>query len=254
MVLLRDGGGRGGAARVELTGATIDHMTRAPLATERARILSTHRVRGATETEDGIPLPGRTGVRLPARRGVHHAVARRRDRPRQHREPDPEVYSICYVNGCSDATGRLAAWLENHPHLVLRDGRGPPDRRPELARRVPARHDDPRNRAELADLIGEVIAGCAATASTPSSSTISTPSRDRITASRSTTTSPLLRSTPAFAHESRLAAGQKNAAEHSQRMRDEVGFDFVVSEECARVRRVPPLHAGLRRARVRHRV
>src|SRR5690606_3848532 len=44
----------------------------------------------------------------------------------RHDPPAPGLYNICYVNGFQSQPGEDNFWLDDHPDLVLRDGKGDP--------------------------------------------------------------------------------------------------------------------------------
>lgn len=211
-------------------------MTRATLALAVVAVAALAGCGIPTETEDGIPLP-------PVGQGFDYQLGQAYVTPSgvaliardstEEPDPDPGVYTICYVNGFQTQPGESAAWLADHPHLVLRDDAGRPVADPNWPDEYLLDTTTPENRAELEDLIGEVIAGCARDGfDAVEFDNLDTFARSdgRISIEDNIA---LATAYTRIAHESLLAAGQKNAAEHSERLREEVGFDFVVSEECA---------------------
>ncbi|MGW2513325.1 endo alpha-1,4 polygalactosaminidase [Streptomyces scopuliridis] len=147
-------------------------------------------------------------------------------------DPDPGIYNICYINAYQTQPDSVAWWRKNHPDLLLRDEDG--------ATVIDEDWDEPLldistddRRDRLAGIVGGWIDGCA----------------DRgFDAVEADNLDSYLRSdglldrgeAAAFAglladraHRAGLAIGQKNAAEMTG-VRDEIGFDFAVAEECAR--------------------
>lgn len=209
-------------------------MTRATLALASLAVVALAGCSAPTETEDGIPLP-------PVGQGFDYQLGEAYITPSlvaviardSTEEPDPEVYSICYVNGFQTQPGDSALWLEQHPELVLRDDAGRPVADPNWPDEYLLDTTTPENRAQLADLIGEIIDGCARSGfDAVEFDNLDTYARSdgRITIEDNIA---LAAEYTRIAHELRLAVGQKNSAEDSERLREEVGFDFAVSEECA---------------------
>ncbi|WP_449283261.1 endo alpha-1,4 polygalactosaminidase [Leucobacter sp.] len=143
--------------------------------------------------------------------------------------PDPERYSICYVNGFQTQPGEMHEWPEE---VLLRDADGPvvdPDWPDEalLDTSTEARRD-----AILARVV-PWIEGCAAAGF----DAVEFDNLDTYTRSGGALTREggiaLAEAYVAAAHGAGLAAGQKNAAEDAALLRDRAGFDFAVAEECA---------------------
>ena len=143
-------------------------------------------------------------------------------------EPLEGVYSICYVNGFQTQPGELSDW----PDDLLLQKDGEPFIDPGWPDEVILDTSSAANRDTIVDVIGEWIDGCA-------SDGFQAVEFDNLdTYSRSdgllTIDDNLLLASALVdrAHESGLAAGQKNSLELGDRGRDEAGFDFGVVEEC----------------------
>ena len=153
-------------------------------------------------------------------------VARDRTDP-----PLEGVYSICYINGFQTQPQEVEFWLDEHPELVLRDSEGEPQFDPGWPDEMALDTSSPTSRDALAAIIGEWIRGCA----DDGYQAVEFDNLD----SYSRFEGLALDDNVAFAvllvdtvHELGLDAGQKNSAELGTRGRDEIGFDFVISEEC----------------------
>ncbi|MFD7118550.1 endo alpha-1,4 polygalactosaminidase [Streptomyces sp. NPDC059922] len=147
-------------------------------------------------------------------------------------DPDPGVYNVCYVNAYQTQPDAVAWWRKNHPDLLLRDADGAivvdEDWQEPL---LDISTDDHRDR--LAGIVGGWIDGCAdrgfdaVEADNLDSYLRSDGLLDRAQAAA------FARLLAGRAHRAGLAIGQKNAAEMTG-VRDGIGFDFAVAEECAR--------------------
>lgn len=139
------------------------------------------------------------------------------------------VYGICYVNGFQTQPG--VDWPED---LLVRDGAGgvlvdpgwPDEHLFDLSTST--------TRETVADRLGETIRGCA----TAGYQAVEFDNLDSWTRSQGAFGED---DAVAFAtllveraHRAGLAAAQKNTAELGTRGRDEIGFDFAVTEECDR--------------------
>jgi hypothetical protein len=148
-------------------------------------------------------------------------------------EPAPGLYNICYVNGFQTQPGEGGHWLAEHPDLVLhRDGEPVVD---------PAWPDEylldtstAPKRERIAALLGTVVASCL----TSGFDAVDIDNLDSYARSegalRLDDNLDLAARYAAVAHDLGMAIGQKNGAGVSARARDEVGFDFAVTEDCAR--------------------
>ena len=148
--------------------------------------------------------------------------------------PAAGLYNICYVNGFQVQPGDEPWWMAEHPSLLLRDAGGGLviDRDwDEILIDVTT----PTKRAEVAAVVGDWIAGCAA----DGFDAIEIDNLDSYSRSRGLITEDdgvaQMRLFSDAAHALGLAIAQKNSAEIVGR-RDELATDFVVAEECNRYR------------------
>ncbi|MFD6338677.1 endo alpha-1,4 polygalactosaminidase [Streptomyces sp. NPDC060131] len=147
-------------------------------------------------------------------------------------DPDPGIYNICYINAYQTQPDAVAWWRKNHPDLLLRDADGATVIDEDWAEPLlDISTEDRRDR--LAGIVGGWIDGCAdrgfdaVEADNLDSYLRSDGLLDRAEAAA------FARLLAGRAHGAGLAIGQKNAAEMTG-VRDEIGFDFAVAEECAR--------------------
>lgn len=144
-------------------------------------------------------------------------------------DPEPGLYSVCYVNAFQTQPGELADWPED---LLLRDARGT-IADPDWPDEVLFDTATAEKRDKIVDRIGDWIRGCAS----DGFQAVELDNLDSFVRSRHklsfadnlSVATDLAR----VAHRSGLAVGQKNAAEHARELRDTARFDFAVSEECA---------------------
>jgi hypothetical protein len=143
-------------------------------------------------------------------------------------KPDPDRYSICYVNVFQTQPGTLAWWRKHHPTLLLkRSGRlvidpGWPDE-VILDQRTAAK------RAQIARIAGAWFRGCRKAgfeAIEADNLDAWTRSKGLLTKAQTVSTA---RAVVREAHAAGLAIAQKNAPEVDGRA---LGFDFAVAEEC----------------------
>jgi len=141
------------------------------------------------------------------------------------------AYSICYLNGFQTQPQQADYWLDEHPDLVLRDENGEPQVDENWPDEMALNTSTPQSRAALALILGEWIEGCRTSGyQAVEFDNLDSYSRfDGLTLEHNVTFASLL---VAQAHALGLAAGQKNTTELGNRGRDEIGFDFVISEEC----------------------
>jgi hypothetical protein len=151
---------------------------------------------------------------------------------RDHREPPADgVYSVCYVNAFQTQPEEADLWLREHPDLVLRRDGAPvedPDWPGELVLDV----STAAQRAGVADVVGAWIDDCAeAGYQAVELDNLDTAARfpDLLDEDDVVALASML---VARAHAGGLAVAQKNAPELAARGATEVGFDFVVAEEC----------------------
>lgn len=143
-------------------------------------------------------------------------------------DPAEGLYSICYVNGFQTQPGELESWPEDL--LLQRDGAPvfDPDWPDEAL--LDTSTDDRRQR--VAEVVGPWIQGCADAgfdAVEFDNLDSYTRSADALSLEDNLALAKLLVD---IAHDSGLAAGQKNAAEDAARLHEDAGFDFAVVEEC----------------------
>jgi hypothetical protein len=143
-------------------------------------------------------------------------------------------YAICYVNGFQTQPGEGEHWLDEHPDLLLRDDTGGPLIDPGWPDEYILDTSTDDKRMQIAALLGTVVAGCA----TSGFDAVEIDNLDSYTRSEGALTQEdnidLAARYARVAHDLGLAIAQKNGAGDSQRFRDEVGFDFAVTEECMR--------------------
>jgi len=149
-------------------------------------------------------------------------------------DPAPDAYSICYVNGFQTQPGEGAHWLDEHPELVLRDDSGDPVVDPGWPDEYLLDTSTAGRRERIAAILGTVVASCA----TRGFDAVEIDNLDSWTRSGGALdiegAVDLAARYARVSHSLGLAIAQKNAAEWSGRLRDEVGFDFAVTEECMR--------------------
>ncbi len=166
--------------------------------------------------------------------------------------PAPGLYNICYVNGFQIQPGEGEWWAANHPDVILRGKDGKPVIDPDWDETMLA-PTSPARRAELAGVIGEWIAKCAA----DGFDAVEIDNLDTFTRSHGLITEDdavaQMRLFADAAHAVGLPIAQKNSAEIVGRA-GEMGTDFAVAEECDRYSRVRRLHRRLWRPRAGHRV
>ncbi|MFD7223607.1 endo alpha-1,4 polygalactosaminidase [Streptomyces sp. NPDC056730] len=200
--------GSGAAPRKTEASATTGHPVRPP----RAHDPFDYQLGGAYDPPEGVRTVIRDRTAAP--------------------DPDPGVYNVCYVNAYQTQPDAVAWWRKNHPDLLLRDADGAivvdEDWQEPL---LDISTDDRRDR--LAGIVGGWIDGCAdrgfdaVEADNLDSYLRSDGLLDRAQAAA------FARLLAGRAHRAGLAIGQKNAAEMTG-VRDGIGFDFAVAEECAR--------------------
>jgi hypothetical protein len=167
----------------------------------------------------GYPLPD--GVSVVARDSTDEPVG-------------DGVYDICYVNGFQTQPGDGEHWLAEHPRLVLRDAHGAPFVDPGWPDEFLLDTSTAGNREQIAALLGTVVAACL----TSGFDAVEIDNLDSYSRSGGALTIEdnidLAARYARVAHDLGLAIGQKNGAGSSERFMREVGFDFAVTEECAR--------------------
>ncbi|NQX04565.1 endo alpha-1,4 polygalactosaminidase [Rathayibacter sp. VKM Ac-2856] len=145
-------------------------------------------------------------------------------------EPEPGVYSVCYVNAFQTQPGAEAEWAA-HPELLLRDADGEPVTDPDWPDETLLDVSTEAKRAALLDVVGPWLAGCAESGF----DAVEADNLDSATRSdgllTDSDTAAFARELVTEAHRVGLAIGQKNAAERAEEMRG-LGFDFAITEEC----------------------
>ncbi|MEV0254487.1 endo alpha-1,4 polygalactosaminidase [Streptomyces sp. NPDC050732] len=149
-------------------------------------------------------------------------------------DPVPGRYNICYVNAFQAQPGKEAArwWQREHGSLLLRDEGG--------RKVVDEDWQEPlldisteKKRAALAEIVGSWIDGCAKAgfdAVEPDNLDSYERSDGLLTTDDAAAFARLLAQR---AHRQGLAIAQKNTTDLLDR-RERIGFDFAVTEECAR--------------------
>lgn len=142
--------------------------------------------------------------------------------------PDPDRYSVCYVNVFQTQPGSLAWWREHHPSLLLEvDGRLVRD--PGWPDEVLLDHRTAAQRAELVAVVAGWFRGCRQAgfeAVEADNLDAWTRSAGALTQEQTEATA---RAVVRAAHGAVLAIAQKNAPELDGRA---LGFDLAVAEEC----------------------
>ena len=163
------------------------------------------------------------GATYPPAEGVTVVV---RDRTA---EPADGLYSICYVNAFQTQPGESDDWPDGT--LLERDGEPVFDPDWPDERLVDTSTDEARRR--VVEHVAAWIRGCAASGF----QAVEFDNLDTFTRTDGALTfddnAAVAAALVAAAHGAGLAAGQKNAAEFADRLRDAAGFDFAVAEECA---------------------
>ncbi len=138
------------------------------------------------------------------------------------------------MNGFQTQPGDGERWLVEHPDLVLRDADGAPFGDPGWPDEYLLDTSSASNRERIAALLGTVVASCL----TAGFDAIEIDNLDSYSRSDGALTIEdniaLAAAYARIAHDLGMAIAQKNGAGSSARFREEVGFDFAVTEECAR--------------------
>jgi hypothetical protein len=143
--------------------------------------------------------------------------------------PADGLFSVCYVNAFQTQPGEQDAWPEDA--LLTIDGEHLAD--PDWPDEVLLDTSTSTTRDAIVEVVSPWIQGCA----DDGFEAVEFDNLDSFTRSHGALTLEdnlaLATSLADVAHRAGLAAGQKNAAEHTTRLKDEAGFDFAVAEECA---------------------
>jgi hypothetical protein len=170
-------------------------------------------------------------------------------------EPAGADYDICYVNGFQtqptepegeadgetegEADGETegevedASWLSAHPELILHDDGGDPVNDPDWPDEYLLDTSTALKRSTILALLGPAISSCADAgyrAVEIDNLDSYTRSGERLTIENNIA---LAAGFADLAHSLGLAIAQKNGSTDSARLHDEVGFDFVIAEQCA---------------------
>lgn len=144
--------------------------------------------------------------------------------------PDPDRYSICYVNGFQTQPGAREAFVTQHGTTLLLQSGGEDVIDPGWPDETLFDISTPENREDLTTVVGDWIRTCAR----DGFEAVEVDNLDSWTRSRGLLTQA---DAEAFAtllveaaHEAGLPIGQKNSAEIDG---PPLGFDFAVTEECA---------------------
>ncbi len=144
------------------------------------------------------------------------------------------VYDVCYVNGFQTQPADGEHWLTEHPSLVLRDADGLPVADPGWPDEYLVDTSTAQKRDEIAALLGTVVASCL----TGGFDAVEIDNLDSYSRSDGRlaieNNIALAAAYARVAHSLGMAIAQKNGAGMSARLRSEVGFDFAITEECAR--------------------
>lgn len=143
--------------------------------------------------------------------------------------PADGLYSVCYVNGFQTQPGELDTWPDD---LVLQSD-GEPVFDPDWPDEALLDTSTDERRERIAEIVEPWIEGCAESgfdAVEFDNLDSYTRSDDALTLDDNLALAALLVD---VAHDSGLAAGQKNAAEDAPVLRERAGFDFAVVEECS---------------------
>ena len=143
------------------------------------------------------------------------------------------LYSICYINAFQTQPQEADLWLTERADLLLRDDNGDPVIDPGWPDEMILDISTTKNRITIASIFGETILGCAS----DGFKAVEFDNLDTWTRTDGSLTEQnsveMAMALVDLTHSAGLAAGQKNSAELGERGRDEVGFDFAVTEECA---------------------
>ncbi|SDQ12943.1 endo alpha-1,4 polygalactosaminidase [Leucobacter chromiiresistens] len=144
-------------------------------------------------------------------------------------DPDPDRYSICYVNGFQTQPGERALW----PDATLLQRGGAPVIDPEWPDEIILDTSTTEARGRILEIVGPWIRGCSASGfDAVEFDNLDTYTRSEGALAREDNIA-LATAYVEIAHEAGLAAAQKNSAEDAELLRSTAGFDFAIAEECA---------------------
>ena len=146
-------------------------------------------------------------------------------------DPEPDLYSVCYVNVFQTQPGDLDAWRET-PDLLLRDEDGEPVADLGWPDEFLLDTSTSDRRERIAEVLTETIDRCAQAGF----DAVEFDNLDSYLRSDEALTSDdnlaLATDLVALTHERGMEAAQKNTVEEAERGREEVGFDFAITESC----------------------
>ncbi|WP_309068547.1 endo alpha-1,4 polygalactosaminidase [Microbacterium sp.] len=145
-------------------------------------------------------------------------------------EPLAGAYNVCYVNGFQTQPGEAAFWLDRDD-LLLRDAAGEPVIDPDWPDEFILDPGTADQRRGILGVLGPVIDGCA----DDGFDAVEIDNLDTSTRFEQIDVAGAHALAAAYverAHAAGLAIAQKNAAEMTPLLHDELGFDFAVTEEC----------------------
>ena len=209
-------------------------MTRATVASAALLLVL---LSGCTTASAGGP----TAVLPPAGAGFDYQLGGASDAPEgativardSTAAPAGAGYDICYLNGFQTQPADAEHWLTERPELLLRDAAGDPIADPAWPDEYLFDTTTPLLRSAIVALLAPDITACAdAGFHAVEFDNLDSYTRvpDRLTIEDNIALASALAE---LAHDRGLAVAQKNAAADSVRLRDEVGFDFAVAEDCA---------------------
>lgn len=145
-------------------------------------------------------------------------------------QPARVGYDICYVNGFQTQPGERESWPAD---LILMESDGSPVFDPGWPDEAVLDTSDSARRQDIAARLSESIDTCAQ----KGFDAIEFDNLDSYTRSGGwldiDDNAALAKLLTSYSHKLGLAVAQKNTAEHAARLRQDVGFDFAVVEECA---------------------
>lgn len=147
-------------------------------------------------------------------------------------EPLTDAFSICYVNGFQTQPGEEDLWSGERADLLLHDASGEPVVDPDWPDEHVLDPSTPEQRDGILAVIGPVVTGCA-DAGFDAVEIDNLDTWTRFDAIDEDGAKALAAAYVDLAHDAGLAIAQKNAAEIATAARDDLGFDFAVTEECA---------------------
>lgn len=146
-------------------------------------------------------------------------------------DPEPGLYSVCYVNGFQTQPGDLDAWRET-PDLLLRDEDGEPVADPGWPDEFLLDTSTSDRRERIAEVLTDTIDRCAEAGF----DAVEFDNLDSYLRSDEALTSDdnlaLATDLVALTHDRGMGAAQKNTVEEAERGKEEVGFDFAITESC----------------------